>query len=553
MKIEALLKLTKGMGMQKILMTLAFLASMYFSQSVYAICIDWSQEDIEWQEGYPPPCPEPIDEPPLPPPPPPSDTPPPPVSANVKITRYTKGGSFDKPVVLIEGFDPMGAYNAQTYKAQLGTLLSQFGQQTNGRDLVIIEFIDYTKPIQQLADDFKSALLQINYDKVGDHPTAVIGYSAGGIISRWGLKEMENAGIDHETSLYISYDSPHRGAVIPGSMIDGIRDIDDKVPDWIKFLANLLFGANFDQLDDFIKLVKSPISQQLIIGTNTSFVRQLESLGYPELPVRATIALGASDGSNTNLPKNAVVYDYRIELGQISNEYQTLKQAPAICNYPCDPVRNHDYDRAPGSTVNNFEMYWKNLEAVNRNVSNSAFDLDVYYKNTNLTSHTFIPTLSALDLKNYNLNAPITHHMMEKYSPFDEYFTGSNIGHDKFYYSQQMKISDWLNSYHQPGTTAPDRSHKSSGIATVKNARAEWFSGGQNFIQWSAVPGATKYEVFLKSSGSRNFGRIGTTTRRTFMVNVDTYSIVAIRACNNDQCGFSDTTVAYYRPGINPF
>ncbi|HAT64859.1 MAG TPA: hypothetical protein DCS66_09685 [Flavobacteriaceae bacterium] len=40
----------------------------------------------------------------------------------------------------------------------------------------------------------------------------------GGLIARYGLAYMEANSIPHETRLYISFDSPHRGANIPISL-----------------------------------------------------------------------------------------------------------------------------------------------------------------------------------------------------------------------------------------------------------------------------------------------------------------------------------------------
>ena len=55
----------------------------------------------------------------------------------------------------------------------------------------------------------------INDQKVGDYENVVIGPSMGGLISRYALNYMESIGVDHETRLYVSFDTPHAGANVP--------------------------------------------------------------------------------------------------------------------------------------------------------------------------------------------------------------------------------------------------------------------------------------------------------------------------------------------------
>ena len=55
----------------------------------------------------------------------------------------------------------------------------------------------------------------INNLKVGDKQNVIIGPSMGGLVARYGLNYMESIGLDHETRLYISFDSPHAGANVP--------------------------------------------------------------------------------------------------------------------------------------------------------------------------------------------------------------------------------------------------------------------------------------------------------------------------------------------------
>ncbi|MGW3955148.1 hypothetical protein ACWEKM_30380 [Streptomyces sp. NPDC004752] len=49
----------------------------------------------------------------------------------------------------------------------------------------------------------------------GDHPLTVGGFSMGGLVTRYALAKIEALGVEHQTQLYYSWDSPHTGAWIP--------------------------------------------------------------------------------------------------------------------------------------------------------------------------------------------------------------------------------------------------------------------------------------------------------------------------------------------------
>lgn len=73
--------------------------------------------------------------------------------------------------------------------------------------------------IQDIAAGFQSTLETINGLRGPDaQETAVLGYSLGGMVSRYALATMENANIDHNVGLYISYETPHKGVFIPQSL-----------------------------------------------------------------------------------------------------------------------------------------------------------------------------------------------------------------------------------------------------------------------------------------------------------------------------------------------
>ena len=142
---------------------------------------------------------------------------------------YGSDNVLDKPIFVVDGFDPLDTRNINSIYQALnfgGGNLADIVRE-NGYDVVILNFPTYFREEDQVwvyggADYIeRNAMLLvelikfINNQKVGDKKNVVIGPSMGGLISRYALNYMENIGVDHDTRLYISFDTPHAGANVP--------------------------------------------------------------------------------------------------------------------------------------------------------------------------------------------------------------------------------------------------------------------------------------------------------------------------------------------------
>ncbi|PHR68721.1 MAG: hypothetical protein COA67_12500 [Lutibacter sp.] len=165
-----------------------------------------------------------------------------------EIFESTENGAvFDKPIIIVDGFDPgdtrpiVGYTDSGTgdYVSGIYDLLdfNNNGTPSNladlvraeGFDVVILNFPEYTRSEDNaLVDggsDFveRNAMLlvklidSVNILKVGTEKNVIIGPSMGGLISRYALSHMENPSLslDHDTRLWLSFDSPHHGANVP--------------------------------------------------------------------------------------------------------------------------------------------------------------------------------------------------------------------------------------------------------------------------------------------------------------------------------------------------
>ena len=175
-----------------------------------------------------------------------------------EIFLDTDNGVLDKPIILIDGFDPgdtrtiAGLYGLLDFNGSQGDQNLGDLVRAEGFDVVVLNFPSYFRlsdntllniddatdtnadTIIDEADYPGSTLVNggadfiernsmllvdlintLNADKVGDEDLVIIGPSMGGLISRFALNYMENNSQDHETRLWISFDAPHLGANVP--------------------------------------------------------------------------------------------------------------------------------------------------------------------------------------------------------------------------------------------------------------------------------------------------------------------------------------------------
>jgi hypothetical protein len=136
-----------------------------------------------------------------------------------------------KPLIVAEGFDSGHIINPESKTGESSIVdfkkYVNESQSNNLKELLLnnplydIVYVDWkrgTDNIKKNAYLLKDIIRRVNTLKANAGSTAknvIIGQSMGGLITRWALKEMENAGEQHQTNLFISYDSPHQGANTP--------------------------------------------------------------------------------------------------------------------------------------------------------------------------------------------------------------------------------------------------------------------------------------------------------------------------------------------------
>ncbi|OBX26573.1 hypothetical protein A9996_04585 [Gelidibacter algens] len=151
-------------------------------------------------------------------------------SGLITVETADTDGIFDKPLIVIEGFDPENSFDYDDLINEDGAggidiRISSAGQplltlnqaiENEGYDLVFVNFVNSTDYIQRNAYMVEAVIAWVNARKALNASTeknVVLGMSMGGLVARYALRHMETDGdpnTNHDTKLYISHDAPHQ-------------------------------------------------------------------------------------------------------------------------------------------------------------------------------------------------------------------------------------------------------------------------------------------------------------------------------------------------------
>jgi len=306
-------------------------------------------------------------------------------------------GVLDKPIIILDGFDPgdqrdiNGLYKSLTFD---GDNIADIVRD-EGFDIVILNAPQYTTDgqaidggadyIQRNAMVLIELINFINEQKEGEEELVVLGPSMGGLIARYGLAIMEQNSTPHETRLYISFDSPHRGANIPISL---------------QYLINYL-AEQFDNAEAMAvvdQVLNSSAAKEMLYdhllghleaGSSTqqdptklspagapdfrdAFQAELDALGFPENVRNVAMVNGSGDGSTTGMPgmqiinttldiTTGVTGDVRLNFAPMANQtieasfFETFVAGISVDVFSADaqalPTID-GVDAAPGGTSN---------------------------------------------------------------------------------------------------------------------------------------------------------------------------------------------------------
>lgn len=372
-------------------------------------------------------------------------------------------GVLDKPFFIVDGFDPEDnnttsiLYNSLIYGNPPQNYLDNL--RDLGIDIVILNFPTYTRPsdntvINGGADYIeRNGLILVNLletiknDVVGNEEFIIIGPSMGGLVSRYALTYMEQNALDHQTGLWLSFDTPHLGANIPISFQYAINYISEQTGDVdMQNLRDLQLNSPAAKqmlLDHYAAHLQSGSTflQDLAIQLPTpntfrdDFIVNINALGFPTQTRNLSIVNGSLNSSMVETP-GAEILNTSLDFGSNAGADVTLHFTPAesTTNFEVDyiqptflgipvgdafnayaesPSYTAGLDSAPGGTILFQNLFGPNPTPAQQEILD-ALQVDAF---------SFIPTLSsmAIDEQNWYNSVDGT-----EVNPFDD-FIGNNI------------------------------------------------------------------------------------------------------------------------------
>ena len=216
-----------------------------------------------------------------------------------------------RPLIIVEGYEEPG-FAAASYSRMFQILNNKVlsGGTENlsdyiypaEYDLVYVDFADGSDFIQRNAFVVEEVIKKVNEMKAAAGSTeqnVLIGVSMGGVCSKFALLDMQNTvGVNHDCRLFITYDSPLRGANIP----IGVQCL-------AKFAVDN-FGNDVPIINSLMEAINAPTPRQLLLyhldgingtaepvnPTQVAFLTALDGLGA--LAIRhVALSNGAANGT----------------------------------------------------------------------------------------------------------------------------------------------------------------------------------------------------------------------------------------------------------------
>lgn len=376
---------------------------------------------------------------------------------------------LDKPILIVEGFDLLNNYSAGKLYSDWKDALSHL--QAEGYDVFCLNFNDAKRSMHSNKEVVKAMINKINEEKTGNFEGVIIGESMGGILCRMALKEMENEGIDHQMGLYVSFDSPHKGANVPPGIQTGAIDaLDVGINDFILPFFDI-YGAIFGNIASSLALkasLNSVAAKQLLsrhVDSPLDFYFMqiyLSNLGYPNKTRNVALINGNNQGKNLPFSLGDRIFNHQLkwtallghyhELTLNSTKINTLQQLVSqitIISVVIPDLKWYNFLGIPPMpkiiAENKFGYYNSDSKAYDNcpggtiDISNLKFiGLNL---NCDIDEFCFVPTSSSIDLDysvfntsnglNYlNKNNTKDDIINSNKTPFDDiYATKENTGH----------------------------------------------------------------------------------------------------------------------------
>ena len=201
-----------------------------------------------------------------------------------------------RPVIIADGFNHGKSELDKLYQFLDGEdypFLTEL--RRSGRDVILLGFDNRTASIVENSKAAEATIRKTIQLREGSERLIVGGFSMGGLITRYTLARMETDfhEDEHQTGVYFSFDTPHRGATIPIG---------------VQAFAYLLPPVNFKP-HPFRQQMNSPAARQMlwqhydgatkktgVAPERTALLNELARVGqWPQIPRKLAVANGRGD------------------------------------------------------------------------------------------------------------------------------------------------------------------------------------------------------------------------------------------------------------------
>lgn len=198
--------------------------------------------------------------------------------AYVHYSRKGTERKITKPLIVVEGYDIskvapklQSDYQFKHFIGDIDKIPYDLSYQLDdvaGYDLIFVNYYYGTDDIRRNAALLQEVITWVNDEKAvagSTEPNVVLGISMGGLVARYCLANMTKSGLNPQTRLLITHDSPHRGANTPLGIQALTRAMNE---------TTLVQGLNlFDlipELKQSNKVLDEPATKQLLIVRATN-------------------------------------------------------------------------------------------------------------------------------------------------------------------------------------------------------------------------------------------------------------------------------------------
>ncbi|GGK34256.1 hypothetical protein GCM10010124_28590 [Pilimelia terevasa] len=351
---------------------------------------------------------------------------------------YGQGSpGIQRPVIMADGFNYGPSNLDWLYQGLDGSVPFLSELRARGHAVILLGYAERSASILENARAAQECIMRTIASQVGDSPLTVGGFSMGGLVTRYALAKLELERMDHRTALYFSFDSPHRGAVIPIAL---------------QAFAHFIPGPE----NAFAAQMNSPAARQMLWRhydsatgeirqdpARTDFLQQLERIGsWPRRPRTIAVANGTGDGTGAKVPPGEValkitgiVFPNTTLYTQAAGDNVTVAQLNRLIPPAAKTITTSGFpelDGAPGGTLDSFKILADELERRGGRV-------DLRHDTV-----CFVPSVSAVAIRDLDRQEDLyadINRLPQEESEVDEYLCAStNTAHTEI----TRELCDWI-------------------------------------------------------------------------------------------------------------